>query len=38
MELTMISMLRRFEWTFSNTAEAATAILLASAILLMAFA
>jgi hypothetical protein len=34
----MLRRLRDFEWTFSNTAEGATAALLASAILLAAFA
>jgi hypothetical protein len=35
---TMLRRLRDFEWTFSNTAEGATAVLLATAILLAAFA
>jgi hypothetical protein len=34
----MLRRLREFEWTFSNTAEAATAVLLAVALLAAAFA
>lgn len=33
----MLSRLRDIEWTFSNTAEGATAVLLAVAILLAVF-
>jgi len=34
----MIRRLRDFEWTFSNTAEGATAVMLAAAIVLALFA
>ena len=34
----MLSKLRYFDWTFSNTAEAATGVLLAVAILVSYFA
>ncbi len=34
----MIRRLRDFEWTFSNTAEGATAVMLATAILAAFFA
>lgn len=34
----MLRRLRDFEWTFSNTAESATAVLLATAIVLAMFA
>jgi hypothetical protein len=34
----MIRRLRDFEWTFSNTAEGATALLLAAAVVVTVFA